>query len=283
LLAKGGTMEDGLDIYWQMEKSENSQLTVGPVKFMVDGSIQGFTADLRWPGYHNGAPNGIQNTSQEELKHMLRTVHEAGLQATIHTNGDGASESAIQALQDVIADSPRPDHRHRLEHLQMATTEQYERMAALGIGGVIFPVHIYYWGDFHYGETLGPNRANRMNAAATAKRSGVRFSFHSDSPVTPVAPLFSAWCAVNRQTSSGRILGEEERVSVEDALRAITIDAAHLLHQDDMKGSIEVGKLADFTVLEDDPLTVDPIRLKDVGIWGTVLSGVKRSAAAEGN
>ena len=175
-------------------------------------------------------------------------------------------------------ESPRPDHRHRLEHLQMATTEQFERMAALGVGGVIFPVHIYYWGDFHHDQTMGPARANRMNGAATARRTGVRFSFHSDSPVTPVGPLFSAWCAVNRETSSGRLLGEEERISAEEALRAITIDAAHLLHQDADRGSIEVGKLADFAVLEEDPLEVDPERLKEIGIWGTLLGGVKQPA-----
>jgi hypothetical protein len=113
-----------------------------------------------------------------------------------------------------------------------------------------------------------------MNGAASAKRAGVRVAFHSDAPVTPVGPLFSAWCAVNRVTATGLLLGEEERIPVADALRAITIDAAYQLHQDGETGSVEVGKRADFTVLENDPLEVAPERLKAVGVWGTVLGGV---------
>jgi predicted amidohydrolase YtcJ len=274
LLAKGGTMKNGLAFREGMVGEENEKLRVGPVKFMVDGSIQGFTADLCWPGYHNGAANGIRNMSQGELDELLLAVHRAGVQATIHTNGDGATECALRAIERALTIVPRPDHRHRLEHLQTPSTSQWERMAAMGVGGVIFPVHLYFWGDFHYSQTLGPDRARRMNGAASAKRAGVRVAFHSDAPVTPVGPLFSAWCAVNRVTATGLLLGEEERIPVADALRAITIDAAYQLHQDGETGSVEVGKRADFTVLENDPLEVAPERLKAVGVWGTVLGGV---------
>lgn len=102
---------------------------------------------------------------------------------------------------------------------------------------------------------------------------------HSDSPVTPIGPLFSSWCAVNRETLSGQVLGEHERISVEDALAAMTIGSAYLIHRDGELGSIEVGKFADFTVLDEDPLSVKPEELKDVPVWGTVLGGEVQKAA----
>jgi hypothetical protein len=273
LVRGGGDMAEGVKVHRQLQDEAQGRLSVGPVKLMVDGSIQGFTGDLKWPGYYNGAVNHLENTSLDELVTLLRVIHGAGLQATIHTNGDGASEKALIALERVLAESPRPDHRHRLEHLQMATPVQLQKMAALGVAGNIFPVHIYYWGDFHYEQTMGPDRANRMDSAAAAAQAGVRVSFHSDAPVTPVGPLFSAWCAVARQTSSGRVLGPEHRISVADALKAITLDAAYLLQQDDRKGSIEIGKLADLTVLAENPLEAGPARLKDTRILATVKQG----------
>jgi hypothetical protein len=121
--------------------------------------------------------------------------------------------------------------------------------------------------------TMGPDRANRLDACQSALNAGVPLAIHSDAPVTPLAPLFTAWCAVNRVTPSGRVLGANERLSVMDALRAITIGPAYTLKLDHEIGSIECGKRADFAVLEDDPFTVAPNALKDVRVWGTVLSG----------
>lgn len=274
LLARGGgDMEQGIEVHRQLQAEAAGRLRVGPVKLMVDGSIQGFTADLKWPGYYNGAVNHLENTRLDELVKLLRVIHGSGLQATIHTNGDGASEKALIALEKALTESPRADHRHRLEHLQVVTRAQLQKMASLGVAGNIFPVHIYYWGDFHYEQTLGPGRADRMDSALAAKQMGVRVSFHSDAPVTPVNPLFSAWCAAVRQTSSGRMLGPEHRIPVADALKAVTLDAAYLLHEDGDKGSIEPGKLADFTVLADDPLEVAPMALKDVRVMATVKEG----------
>jgi hypothetical protein len=274
LLARGGgDMGEGLKVHRQMQSEATGKLEVGPVKLMVDGSIQGFTGDLLWPGYYNGATNHLENTTEADLLGYVREIHGAGVQVTIHTNGDGATEKALNVLERVLTDSPRPDHRHRLEHLQMVTNSQLQRMAMIGLCGNIFPAHIYYWGDFHYEQTLGPDRANRMDSAAAADRAGVRVSFHSDAPVTPVDPLFSAWCAVNRTTSTGRLLGDGERVSVERALQAITLDAAYLLHQDAQKGSIEVGKQADFAVLGEDPAAIASEHLKDVRVVATVQAG----------
>src|SRR5699024_8455828 len=124
--------------------------------------------------------------------------------------------------------------------------------------------HIYYWGEEHYKYTMGPDRANRMNAASTAKEVGIPFAIHSDAPVTHLSPLFTAWCAVNRLTSKGRVLGESEKISVDDALHAITIGAAYTLKLDHKIGSLEIGKQADFAILYDDPLKVEPEELKDV-------------------
>jgi predicted amidohydrolase YtcJ len=155
----------------------------------------------------------------------------------------------------------------------MADAAQFRRMARLGMCVNLFANHIYYWGDAHYALTMGPDRAERMDACATALKHGVPLAIHSDAPITPLGPLFTAWCAVNRLTSSGRVLGAAERIGVADALRAITLGAAWTLHLDDRIGSIEVGKLADFCVLDDDPLGIAPEALKDVRVAGTVLGG----------
>ena len=151
----------------------------------------------------------------------------------------------------------------------MAHDAHFRRMARLGICANLFSNHLYYWGDQHYALTMDPERA----AAASAQRLGVAYSIHSDAPVTHLAPLFTAWCVVNRRTSSGRVLGPAERISVADALYAVTIGAAFTLKLDTELGSIESGKRADFAILEDDPPAVDPARLDKVPVWGTVVGG----------
>ncbi|TEA77223.1 amidohydrolase [Allopusillimonas ginsengisoli] len=249
------------------------KLHFGLVKLIIDGSIQGFTARMRWPGYHNGAPNGLWLVPPQQLAELLATYHNAGLTVHIHTNGDEATDVAIDAVEVVLRDQPRWDHRHTLQHCQLADASQFKRMAALGICVNLFSNHLYYWGEAHYAATVGPDRANRMNAANTARQCGVVYSMHADAPVTPIGPLFTAWCAVNRYTDKGRVMGESERIPVYDALRAMTLGAAHTLKLDHVAGSIEVGKYADFAVLEQDPLEVAPDALRDVVIWGTVLGG----------
>ena len=122
--------------------------------------------------------------------------------------------------------------------------------------------------------TIGPDRAQRMNAAGTAQRLGVPYAMHSDAPITPIGPLFTAWCAVNRCTASGRVLGECERIGVDDALRAITLGAAYTLRLEGEIGSIEVGKRADLAVLADDPLAGPAEALKEVRVLGTMVGGV---------
>ena len=273
------SIEEGPGHVADLKRHNNDKLFFGLCKIMTDGSIQGFTGRLKWPGYFNGKPNGIWNLPPQTLTNMVEAYHLAGLQMHMHTNGDEASELMIDAIEKALHKSPRPDHRHTLTHCQMADESQFRRMAQLGICSNLFANHIYYWGDQHYCQTMGPDRAMRMDACATAKRIGVPFTIHSDAPVTPLDPLFTAWCAVNRQTASGRILGPNERIDVEDALRAITLGAAFTLRLDHLVGSIEPGKYADFAVLDDDPTTVPVEALKDVPVWGTVIDGIARPAS----
>jgi len=253
--------------------TNTDKLHFGLVKIVTDGSIQGFTARVRWPGYFNGHDNGIWIQPPAELKATIAHFHAAGFQLHIHTNGDEATELAIDGIEEALATHPRADHRHTLQHCQMADAAQFRRMARLGICANLFANHIYYWGDAHHALTMGPDRAERMDACATALEHGVPLAIHSDAPITPLGPLFTAWCAVNRLTSSSRVLGASERISVADALQAITLGAAFTLGLDDRIGSIEVRKFADFCVLDEDPLAVVPEALKDLRIAGTVLGG----------
>ena len=261
----------GLSLLEDLRPKSTGKLRFGIVKMMTDGSIQGFTARLKWPGYFNHAPNGIWNTSPEEITEQLAAYHAGGFQVHSHTNGDEAIEVMLDAIERALSEHPRADHRHTLQHCQMMTEAQLERAAALGVCVNMFANHLYYWGEEHLAQTVGPDRAHLLEPFATAQRLGVRYAMHSDAPVTPIGPLFTAWCAVERRTAAGRILGEHERISVEQALRAITLGAAYTLKMDHEVGSIETGKRADFAILEEDPREVPSCELKDVPVWGTVL------------
>ena len=259
----------------ELKKKCTDKLRLGSVKIVTDGSIQGFTARLRWPYHYNGAPNGIWNIAPEQLNGLVAILNDAGVQMHIHTNGDEAIEVALDALELAKIQNNRPDLLHVLQHCQMADRAQFRKMKRLGVAANLFANHLYYFGDKHYELTMGPDRALRMDACQSAIDYGVTFTIHSDAPVTPMAPLFTAWCAVNRLTESGRTLGEYEKITVAEALEAITLGAAATLQMDHEVGSIEVGKWADFAILEDDPETIGADKLKDVGIWGTVLAGEK--------
>ena len=255
-------------------------LRLGRIKLVADGSIQGYTARLLWPGYVNGAPNGLWYTAPETLRECLTLALQYGVGVHIHTNGDEATELVLDCIEQALQTAPRHDRRFTLQHCQLANGAQYRRMAALGVGVNLFANHHFYWGDQHRTVTVGPERAERMNACATALCEGVPLAIHSDAPVTPMAPLFTAWAAVHRLTASGHVLGAAECISVADALRAITLGAACCLGLDGEIGSIESGKRADFCVLDEDPTAAAPERLKDLRVWGTVQGGRVFEAAA---
>jgi len=263
-----------------LRAASTDRLRLGRVKIVADGSIQGFSARLRAPGYFNGAPNGLWYVAPEQLAQAYELGLAQGVQIHTHTNGDEAIALALDSLAQALARQPRPDHRYTLQHCQLADQAQLRRIKALGMAVNLFANHHFYWGDEHWSTTVGPERAERMNPCRSALEAGVPMAIHSDAPVTPMAPLFTAWCAVNRLTASGRVQGEPERIGVPQALHAITLGPAHTLHLDGEIGSIETGKRADFAVLEADPLAADPHALRDIPVWGTVQGG--RVFAASG-
>jgi predicted amidohydrolase YtcJ len=269
----GAPPEQVVEKALSLRARSTDKLRMGAVKLMTDGSIQGYTARLKWPGYVTGHANGIWNTPPEQLDALCEAVHAAGLQMNIHVNGDEASEAAIDSLEKAIAKHPRPDHRHILQHGQMIGADQFRRMAALGICANLFANHIWYFGDQHAALTIGEDRAARMDACRSCLDAGVPLAIHSDAPVTPMGPLTVAWCAVNRLTGSRRVLGEAQRISVMEALHAITLGVAHQLKLDREIGSIEAGKRADFAVLADDPTEIAPEALRDIEVRGTVFGG----------
>ena len=275
----GQTPKEIVDRVVSLRGRSTDKLRLGAIKMIVDGSIQGFSARLRWPGYHNGAPNGLWYTAPAQLAEVMERALDEGVLVHTHTNGDEATELVLDTLGPALAKKPVRNHRFTLQHCQLADAAQFRRMKELGMCVNLFANHHFYWGDEHYRLTVGPERALRMNACRTALDTGVPMAIHSDAPVTPLGPLFTAWCAVNRITASGRVQGDGEKITVAEALRAITIGAAYTLHMDDEVGSIEVGKRADFAVLEADPTEVDPMTLKDVPVWGSVVGGRVFSAA----
>ena len=256
-----------------LAERSTEQLRMGRIKVVADGSIQGFSARLRWPGYINGKPNGLWYTAPEAMRETYTLALQHGVQVHTHTNGDEATELALDCLQQALAEVPRADHRFTLQHCQLADEAQFRRMKALGMCVNLFANHHHYWGDQHYAVTVGPERAERMNACRSAMAAGVPFTIHSDAPITPLGPLFTAWCAVHRLTASGRVLGEQQRIGVDEALRAITLGAAITLKLDGEIGSIECGKRADFCVLNEDPTAIDPMALQTLRPWGTVQGG----------
>ncbi|MEO0937577.1 MAG: amidohydrolase [Pseudomonadota bacterium] len=251
-----------------------AKLHLGRAKLFTDGSIQAGTAKLKAPGYFDMEDHGAWNMTPDHFRAAVRALHRAGVKTHIHTNGDAASELAIEAIAAAMLETPNPDLRHTLEHAQLATMDQFKRMKALGITVNLFANHLYYFGDIHWTRSIGPDRAARMNACADAwDVFAGDFAIHSDAPVTPMGPLMTAWCAVNRVTEHGRVLGNTQQISVARALHNITLGAAYVLRMDDQVGSIQCGKRADFCVLDTDPMAVDPMALRDVRPVATVLGG----------
>ena len=275
----GRTTDDLFAFLKKIIPQSTDRCQFGAIKAHADGSIQGFTGRLNWPHYQNGAPNGMWYVTPEKLGEVYERALEAGILVHTHTNGDEASQLAIELVEGALKKHPSFDHRFTLQHCQMATQAQFRKMKSLGMCVNLFANHHFFWGDEHYKYTVGPERAERMNACRTALDTGVPMAIHSDAPVTPLGPLFTAWAAVTRRTASNRVQGTGERITVPEALEAITLGAAFTMGMDHLVGSIEAGKRADFCVLEADPLEADAETLKDIPVWGTVQGG--RIFAAE--
>lgn len=253
---------------------ESDRFRIGGIKSILDGSLQGWTAKMLHPYYMTGTDHGQVTEDPDRLVALFAECNRRKVNVQVHVNGNGVGDMMIEAVESALLEAPWLDHRHTLTHSQTTTRAQYRKMARLGIPASIFANHIYYWGDQHYSQTMGPEITRRMWAGRTALDEGVVISLHSDAGVTPVGMLMPMWCSVNRVTVSGRELGTHERITPYEALEAVTLGAAYQMHMDHEIGSIEAGKRADFAVLSDDPLTVDPMEIRNIEVWGTVLSGV---------
>ncbi|MGO8902527.1 MAG: amidohydrolase [Isosphaeraceae bacterium] len=241
------------------------------VKLFADGAIVSQLMQMKG-GYTDGH-KGEWIATPQEIRAATKLYWDAGYQLHIHVNGDLGLDVVLDALERCMRENPRSDHRSVLVHFASSTEEQIARIARLGAIVSANPYYPTAFADRYGKEGLGPDRADQMVRLGSLTRRGVPISLHCDLPIAPASPLFLAWCAVNRTTASGRIAGEDQRISVEQALRAITIDAAYSWRMEQEIGSIAPGKVANFAVLEDDPMTVNPRKLKDIVIWGTVFEG----------
>jgi len=258
------------------EDYNTQRFTAGAVKLVADGSIQGFTGYLSRPYHtpHHGNPEyrGYAAIPREALFEKVEALHRAGYQIAIHGNGDESIEDILDAFEAAQAKHPVEDPRMILVHSQMAREDQVARMKALGVTPSFFTAHTFYWGDRHRDIFMGPKRAAVMSPSKWARDNGLRFSSHLDTPVTPMLPLQAVWSQVHRLTYAGDVLGPEQRISVMDALRAVTIDAAWQVFQEDNRGSLEPGKYADLVVLSGNPLE-DPMAMRDLQVERTVVGG----------
>jgi len=251
--------------------------TLGAHKLTADGSVQGYTSYRTEPYYTpykgDAQYRGFPRQSREALAEKVARIYRAGFQVAIHGNADAAIDDILYALERAQRLHPREDARPLIIHAQITRPDQLDKMAELSASPSFFGLHVYYWGDRHREFFLGPERAGYISPARAARDRGLRFTLHNDAPVVSnVSPLFIMWTAVNRLTSSGRILGEDQRISVLDALRAVTIDAAWQVFLEATRGSIEVGKYADLVVLDKNPLE-HPATLKDIQVLETIVDG----------
>lgn len=258
----------------EARKREHSKLFFPIVKLVLDGSIQGFTAVIEWPGYFTGEDHALFLVPPDQVIDLLRPFHRAHIGIHCHCNGNTTSEVFIDAIEQLLSEHSWLDHRHTITHAQLITTAQMKRARNLGMSANFFVNHMWFWGDQHRDITVGPDRAQHLNPCGSADRIGLNYSIHTDAPVTPPGHLHTMWAAMQRRTPSGDVLGVSECISIDRAFHAATIDAAYQLHLDHLVGSLEVGKFADMTVLDQDPYEVDPDAVRDINVWGTVLGGI---------
>ncbi len=269
------------DFLLNLQQHNTDILRFHGAKFVNDGSYPAMSLRLREPGYLDGHEGHRGETPWEALFDRMLPLWKAGVQIHSHANGDETIDMTLDVLERLQLAHPRFDHRFTIEHYCISTQDQARRLKALGGLASVNNYFVHYRSLLHAEQGFGPDRAEATARLGTLAREGVTFALHSDFSlvVVPIHPLTAAWAAVNRVALDGTtVMAPGECISVDRALRAITVDAAYVLRQDRDVGSLEVGKLADFTVLEEDPYEVDPMALRDVAIWGTVLGGRKQPA-----
>ncbi|MEG9247192.1 amidohydrolase [Arthrobacter sp. Soc17.1.1.1] len=245
---------------------------IGAMKIFVDGSLIGRTAAVTEPFCDHAHGTGAFQLSIEELTRRIIAAHHSGWTVAAHAIGDSAVDVALDAFAAAQQELPRPDVRHRIEHAGMVRPDQLDRFAELGITPVPQPHFLYEVGDT-MAAAVGPDREPWVYRHRSFLASGVRVPGSSDRPVASGAPLLGMQSMVQRRTSSGAVIGPDERVDAEAALRAYTVDAAWAAGDEQRRGTLEPGKLADFVVLSDHPAHVDPERIGAIEVLATVLGG----------
>ncbi len=259
-------------------KYEN-HLKLAGFKFSDDGSPQGKTAWLTQPYLvppegQSKDYKGFPIFTDETLYDDLKTLFQNHITAQLHVNGDAAIDQAIRVIKRLKDENIyQPELRATLIHVQNSRPDHIQKIRDLGVIPSYFSTHTYLWGDWHYSSVFGPERAAFISPAHSALKAGIIFTIHHDSPVTPPDLITAVYAAVNRKTRSGMILGPNERITPLEALKAITINGAYQLQEENRKGSIKAGKLADFVILDQNPLTINPENLRSIKVLETIKEG----------
>jgi predicted amidohydrolase YtcJ len=248
-----------------------TSLAPNQAKLFADGAIFSQRMQLRQPYLDQHTGDWMMDV--DVFDRAFRLYWDAGYQIHIHVNGDAGVDRVLDALEANMRRNPRYEHRTLLAHLAVSDPDQVARIKTLGAIASGNPYYVSALADQYEKVGLGPERADNMVRLGDLTRAGISWSLHSDMPMAPADPLFLMWCAVNRITASGRTAGPSQRVSPELALHGVTLAAAYSHGLEDELGSITPGKRANMTVLQDNPLTVDPKTIKDIKVWGTVMEG----------
>jgi predicted amidohydrolase YtcJ len=248
---------------------------IGGVKLTLDGSPQGRTAWLSKPYFKvpPGRKRGYAGYSTLTDKQAIAAVSRAfrnNWQVMVHSNGDAATDQMIRAVRAASAQYPGGDRRPVLVHGQVLRENQIDTLKQLGIFPSLFPMHTFYWGDWHRDTVLGRKRAENISPTGWFLKRGMMFTTHHDAPVAFPDTMRVLSATVNRTTRSGKVLGPKQRVEPLVALKAMTLWAAYELFEENNKGSIEPGKLADFAILSDNPLSVPRENLADIKVVETI-------------
>lgn len=255
----------------------HNRLKLGGVKITLDGSPQGRTAFFTTPYLADG-PGGEKNWSgelpfsQETVNGWFKRVYDLGLPLNIHANGDGAIDVLLAAHEYAAADDPTKDRHTTVIHSQFVRRDQLAKYVEYNLIPSLFTEHAFYFGDTHV-RLRGKEQAHFLSPMRAAIDMGLRPTNHTDFNVTPLDQMFVLWTAVNRVSRSGEVIGADQRVTALEALKAITINAAYQYSEEQSKGSITVGKLADLVIVDNNPLTVDPMKLKDIAVLETIKEG----------
>ncbi len=254
--------------------SGDLRVILGAAKLWADGDPRGRTGYFSrpYPGLAKADYHGEFLYTPEELGEKILPMHAAGWQVAVHANGDAGIETVIQAMEYAQQKHPRPGARHLLIHCQYPHTTQLLRMARQGIQPCFFISPLYHWGEIHEA-CVGATRLQRFCPCREAEDLGMAFNLHSDAPITPVDPLLQVQAAVTRRSAKGNVYGKEQAVSVLSALRAVTLHAAFHNFEEQRKGSLSPGKLADMTLLEKNPLLVPADELGQIRIVRTYVDG----------